>query len=45
VPSGGSDWHGSAEGPRTIGSMHIPSSWLERQDALVVSRLQPVAPQ
>jgi predicted metal-dependent phosphoesterase TrpH len=45
VPSGGSDWHGSAEGPRTIGSMHIPSSWLERQDALVASRLQPVAPQ
>ena len=45
VPSGGSDWHGSAEGPRTIGSMQIPISWLERQDALVASRLQAVAPQ
>ena len=45
VPSGGSDWHGSAEGLRTIGSMQIPSSWLERQDALVASKLQAVAPQ
>ena len=42
VPSGGSDWHGSAEGPRTIGSMQIPIAWLERQDALVASRIQPV---
>ena len=41
VPSGGSDWHGSAEGPRTIGSMQIPSAWLDRQDALVASRVQP----
>jgi predicted metal-dependent phosphoesterase TrpH len=38
VPSGGSDWHGSAEGPRTIGSMQIPHDWLDRQDALVLSR-------
>lgn len=45
VPSGGSDWHGSAEGPGTIGSMQIPASWLERQDALVASRMQPVVPQ
>ena len=42
VPSGGSDWHGSAEGPRTIGAMRIPAAWLERQDALVASRLQQV---
>lgn len=41
VPSGGSDWHGSAEGPRMIGAMMIPHSWLEKQDALVASRLQP----
>lgn len=41
VPSGGSDWHGSGEGPRTIGAMMIPHSWLEKQDALVASRLQP----
>jgi hypothetical protein len=32
VPSGGSDWHGAAEGPRTLGMMHVPSEWLERQD-------------
>jgi predicted metal-dependent phosphoesterase TrpH len=41
VPSGGSDWHGSAEGPRMIGGMMIPHSWLEKQDALVASRAQP----
>lgn len=40
VPSGGSDWHGLAEGPRTIGGMRIPAAWLERQDALVASRAQ-----
>ena len=43
VPSGGSDWHGSVEGPRTVGSMKIPAEWLDRQDARVASRLQPVA--
>jgi len=43
VPSGGSDWHGSAEGPRTIGGMRVPAAWLERQDALVASRAQPAA--
>lgn len=42
VPSGGSDWHGSAESPRMIGAMRIPAAWLERQDALVASRLQQV---
>jgi predicted metal-dependent phosphoesterase TrpH len=44
VPSGGSDWHGSAEGLRTIGAMQIPSAWLDRQDAVVASRLQPMLP-
>ncbi len=38
VPSGGSDWHGAAEGPRTIGNMRVPNAWLERQDALVRER-------
>jgi predicted metal-dependent phosphoesterase TrpH len=38
VASGGSDWHGSLQGPRTIGCMHIPSSWLQQQDALVARR-------
>ena len=41
VPSGGSDWHGSSEGPRKIGSMQIPVEWLERQDARVASKVQP----
>jgi 3',5'-nucleoside bisphosphate phosphatase len=38
VPSGGSDWHGAGEGPRTIGNMRVPFAWLERQDALVRER-------
>jgi len=38
VPSGGSDWHGATEGPRTIGNMRVPYAWLERQDALVRER-------
>jgi hypothetical protein len=38
VPSGGSDWHGAAEGPRTIGNMRVPHAWLDRQDALVRER-------
>ncbi|HJQ11430.1 MAG TPA: PHP domain-containing protein [Gemmatimonadaceae bacterium] len=32
VVSGGSDWHGSSEGPRRIGNMNVPISWLEAQD-------------
>ena len=32
IPSGGSDWHGAADGPRTIGMMHVPIDWLRRQD-------------
>ena len=38
VCTGGSDWHGAAEGPRTIGNMRVPYAWLERQDALVQER-------
>jgi 3',5'-nucleoside bisphosphate phosphatase len=38
VPSGGSDWHGASEGPRTLGNMRVPYSWVERQDALVRER-------
>jgi hypothetical protein len=33
IASGGSDWHGAAEGPRTIGMMQVPAEWLARQDA------------
>lgn len=32
VPSGGSDWHGSMEGPRTLGVMKVPYEWVERQE-------------
>ena len=38
VPSGGSDWHGATEGPRTIGMMRVPPAWLERQEARVRER-------
>ena len=38
VPSGGSDWHGAVQGPRTIGNMRVPVAWLERQDAAVRER-------
>ncbi|HEU4641324.1 MAG TPA: PHP domain-containing protein [Gemmatimonadaceae bacterium] len=38
LPSGGSDWHGASDGPRTIGSMRVPASWLDRQDARVRER-------
>jgi predicted metal-dependent phosphoesterase TrpH len=32
IPSGGSDWHGAGDGPRTIGMMHVPADWLRRQE-------------
>jgi predicted metal-dependent phosphoesterase TrpH len=37
VPSGGSDWHGSNEGPRRLGMMNVPKEWLEKQDERVSS--------
>lgn len=37
VPSGGSDWHGSNEGPRRLGMMNVPKEWLEKQDERVAS--------
>lgn len=37
VVSGGSDWHGAADGPRTIGMMQVPEEWLARQDARVAA--------
>ncbi len=37
APSGGSDWHGAAEGPRTIGMMQVPAEWLARQDVLLAA--------
>ncbi|MCX5767375.1 MAG: PHP domain-containing protein [Gemmatimonadetes bacterium] len=38
VPSGGSDWHGAASGPRVIGCQCVPSEWLEIQEARVAQR-------
>ena len=38
VPSGGSDWHGAAEGPRSIGCMQVPYAMLERQEARLATR-------
>lgn len=38
VPSGGSDWHGSADGPRTLGMMRVPAEWLGRQDNRIRAR-------
>lgn len=38
VRSGGSDWHGASEGPRTLGAMRVPMAWLEAQDAVVARR-------
>lgn len=43
LPSGGSDWHGAMEGPRTIGCMHVPEEWLVRQEAHVRAARQRVA--
>lgn len=37
VMSGGSDWHGAMQGPRTLGGMQVPLAWLEAQDARVAA--------
>jgi hypothetical protein len=39
VPSGGSDWHGATDGPRTLGMMRVPAEWLARQDSRVGARV------
>jgi predicted metal-dependent phosphoesterase TrpH len=39
VPSGGSDWHGAPDGPRTIGCMQVPWDVLERQEARLAARV------
>ncbi len=38
VPSGGSDWHGAAGGPRVLGVMNVPAEWLAKQDARRAAR-------
>jgi 3',5'-nucleoside bisphosphate phosphatase len=38
VASGGSDWHGAADGPRILGTMHVPAEWLQIQDSRIRAR-------
>ncbi len=38
LPSGGSDWHGTQEGPRRLGGQMVPKTWLDWQDAKVAAR-------
>ena len=45
VVSGGSDWHGASDGPRKLGNMNVPASWLDLQDRrLVSSASEPARP-
>ncbi len=39
LPSGGSDWHGAAEGPRQLGGQLVPYLWLARQDLALRERV------
>jgi predicted metal-dependent phosphoesterase TrpH len=39
LPSGGSDWHGTHDGPRRLGGQLVPKIWLEWQDARVAARV------
>ncbi|MBL0172688.1 MAG: PHP domain-containing protein [Gemmatimonadaceae bacterium] len=38
LPSGGSDWHGTHDGPRRLGGQLVPKAWLDRQDAAIAER-------
>lgn len=38
LESGGSDWHGATQGPRTLGNMRVPWAVLDRQEARLASR-------
>jgi predicted metal-dependent phosphoesterase TrpH len=38
VPSGGSDWHGQADGTRALGVMRVPEEWLTRQERRLAAR-------
>lgn len=40
LPSGGSDWHGSPEAHRALGSMKVSAEWLARQDERVRQRAE-----
>lgn len=43
VRSGGSDWHGGADGTRLLGAMRVPAEWLALQDERVAARREAVA--
>lgn len=43
VRSGGSDWHGAADGARALGMMRVPSQWLTDQEERVATRSRRVA--
>lgn len=38
LPSGGSDWHGTYDGPRRIGGQLVPKIWLDWQDSRLADR-------
>lgn len=38
VRSGGSDWHGSPDGARSLGMMKVPAHWLTAQEARAARR-------
>ncbi len=38
LPSGGSDWHGTHDGPRRLGGQLVPRIWLDWQEARVAER-------
>jgi predicted metal-dependent phosphoesterase TrpH len=38
LPSGGSDWHGTHDGPRRLGGQLVPRTWLDWMDAKVAAR-------
>lgn len=42
LPSGGSDWHGTTDGPRKLGGQLVPKAWLSMQEARIASRLTAV---
>lgn len=43
LPSGGSDWHGSPDTYRSLGSMKVSAEWLARQDERVRQRAEQLA--
>ena len=44
LPSGGSDWHGTHDGPRRLGGQLVPKVWLDRQDEALAARHAAVTP-